>query len=166
MPNVYPFWKSESPFSNWWIKTLPGKNYQFEENGVKYLCTEQYMMAKKALLFKDSVSHDLIMKATTPKEHKKLGKLVRNFDQTIWDQTCRRIVYDGLLAKFSQHPEARKALLDTKDAIICEASPYDRIWGVGLRPTNPDAKNPKKWKGTNFLGYELMNVRNTLTSES
>ena len=104
------------------------------------------------------------MLATDPKEHKRLGRLVKNFKEDVWNQKCRKIMYDGLLLKFSQHPVAQKALLNTGDKIICEASPYDGIWGVKLASTDPRVLDPKQWKGTNFLGYELMNVRKTLAS--
>ena len=53
-------------------------------------------------------------------------------------------------------------IVDTGDKILVEASPYDRIWGIGLSATHPDAKNPAKWKGENLLGKVLMDVRNEL----
>jgi ribA/ribD-fused uncharacterized protein len=164
MTTVFPFFKSDSPFSNWWMTPLTGKDYQFiSSDGTKYICTEQWMMAEKARLFNDPISETKIMTATNPKEYKRLGRLVKNFKDDVWNQKCRQIMYDGLLLKFSQHPIAKKALIDTGNAIICEASPYDEIWGVKLGPEDPRVLDPKQWKGTNFLGYELMNVRKTLT---
>jgi ribA/ribD-fused uncharacterized protein len=165
MSTVFPFYTSKSPFSNWWVEPIDGKDHQFKSSdGTKYICTEQWMMAEKARLFNDSASETKIMATVSPKEHKKLGRTVQNFRQDVWDQKCRQIMYNGLLLKFSQHPIAKKALLDTGNLIICEASPYDSIWGVKLGEDDPRVLDPKQWKGTNFLGYELMNVRKTLTT--
>lgn len=53
-------------------------------------------------------------------------------------------------------------LLETGDAVLVEASPLDKIWGIGLARDNADASNPKKWKGLNLLGKALMAVREDL----
>ena len=58
--------------------------------------------------------------------------------------------------------QLQKILLDTGNKIIAEASPYDKIWGVGMAATNPNIKNPAKWNGLNLLGQVLMNVREDL----
>lgn len=162
MTKVFPFFQNGSPFSNWYTLPLANKDYQFEVDGTKYVCSEQYMMAEKARLFKDDKILSKIMSTNSPKEHKRYGRLVSNFNPKIWDSNCKSIVQKGLLAKFTQHPIARKALLDTDNMIICEASPYDIIWGIGISETHPDIQNPQKWKGSNYLGEILMNVRTIL----
>lgn len=71
-------------------------------------------------------------------------------------------VYTGNLLKFSQNEELKQKLLDTENKILVEASPYDKIWGIGLSVSDKDFYNPILWKGENLLGKILMKVRNTL----
>ena len=142
-------------FSQWY----PAK---FTINNIMYYNAEQYMMAEKAKLFGDDYIYNQILKTTDPSICKQLGRQIKNFDEDLWKENCEKIVYNGNLAKFSQNIDLKKKLLDTKTAILAEASPYDKIWGVGLSVNNPDFKDPKKWKGTNYLGKALMKVRDTL----
>ena len=72
------------------------------------------------------------------------------------------IVYEGLVAKFSQNEELKKRLLETGNDILAECAVKDRIWGIGLSMTDSDRQDMSKWKGSNLLGYALMMVRNTL----
>ena len=85
--------------------------------------------------------------------------LLEGFDKEQWDKACDGIVKRGNQAKFSQNPELKEFLLKTGKRILVEASPRDRIWGIGMGRSNPDAENPLKWKGTNLLGFALTEVR-------
>ena len=69
------------------------------------------------------------------------------------------IVVAGNLAKFEQNVALERYLLGTGDAVLVEASPRDRIWGIGMGASNPDAQNPERWRGGNLLGFALMEVR-------
>lgn len=53
--------------------------------------------------------------------------------------------------------ELKRQLLATGDKLLVEASPYDRIWGVGFGAANAD-QNRANW-GLNLLGKALMRVR-------
>ncbi|MMZ61786.1 Swarming motility protein YbiA [compost metagenome] len=134
----------------------------FEVEGTKYSCAEQFMMAEKARLFGDSEMLEAILGAKHPKEMKAYGRAVRNFDKEIWDSACYGIVKRGSLAKFSQNPELGDYLKATKNRILVEASPRDRIWGIGMGQSNPDAENPVKWRGRNLLGFALTEARDEL----
>ena len=46
--------------------------------------------------------------------------------------------------------------------VLVEASPDDRIWGIGLAADNLNINNPHLWQGTNLLGSALMEVRSLL----
>lgn len=135
----------------------------FTLEGVTYQTCEQYMMAKKALLFGDFEKYSQIMKERDPKKDKALGKTVANFDHDLWQSCNEEIVYHANLAKFSQNPDLREALLATGDKILVEASPSDKIYGIGLEASDPVARDPQKWKGSNLLGTTLCRVRDDLT---
>lgn len=139
-------------FSQW-------KCCSFVEDGIKFNCAEQYMMYHKAKLFGDDRIAKQILELSNPKEQKKLGRLVKNFDEKIWDKHKYEIVKNGNILKFSQNPNLKKELLSTRTSILVEASPYDRVWGIGIGEMDPSRHNPKNWKGENLLGFALTEVR-------
>jgi ribA/ribD-fused uncharacterized protein len=135
---------------------------RFVVNGVEYNCCEQYMMAEKAAVFGDEDARAQILATRDPRKQKAFGRKVRGFDENVWNSVCRGIVYVGNLARFSQDGTMRKALLATSTKTIVEASPMDRIWGIGIAQDDERALDPAKWQGTNWLGVALMQVRDTL----
>lgn len=147
----------EGCLSQWWP-------CRFTVDGADYSCAEQFMMAEKARLFGDRAMLEAIMAAKRPKEMKAYGRAVQNFDQTLWSESCYELVLRGNLAKFSQDPALSAYLLGTKNRILVEASPRDRIWGIGMGKRNPDAENPMKWRGRNLLGFALTEARDRLRS--
>lgn len=134
----------------------------FTIEGISYSSCEQYMMAKKALLFHDLEYYSLILKEKDPSKCKAYGKLVHNFDSDVWDLNCHEIVYNANYAKFTQNIDLKKLLIETKDKILVEASPFDNIWGIGLSKEDSNCLNPLKWKGKNQLGKILMEVRSKI----
>src|SRR5579884_725474 len=138
---------------------------QFVIDGAEYNCCEQYMMAEKARVFGDDATLQKILASASPRQQKALGRTVRRFDEILWSKVCRGIVYSGNLARFDQNPEHRELLLATGIKTIVEASPVDRIWGIGLAPDDPRALDESSWRGTNWLGIALMQVRDTLRRE-
>lgn len=132
--------------------------------GTKYANCEQYMMAQKAILFNDKDIYHKIMITTNPSVIKNLGRKIKNFDEEIWDLHKKRIIFEGNFAKFSQNNNLLEKLLETKELILAEASPYDRIYGIGMKVDDPNIQDTSKW-GDNLLGCTLMNVRNLLISD-
>lgn len=120
------------------------------------------MMAQKALLFDHKEIYDKIIAAKSPAEAKTLGRQVRNFDEVVWNTNRFALVVEGNLQKFSQHPDLKEFLLNTKERVLVEASPVDKIWGIGLAVDSDRADNPKRWNGLNLLGFALMQVRDML----
>lgn len=149
------FWQIASPFSNW-------HKSSFVHNGVTYSCAEQYMMHMKALAFDDVEVAALIMETNEPRHHKMLGREVRNFDASTWSAICKEVMVDGLVSKFLQNPNCLEALLASGETILVEASPYDKIWGIGMLESDPNATDQTKWLGQNLLGFVLMEVRDVI----
>lgn len=130
--------------------------------GDAYPTAEHWMMAGKARMFSDDKALAAILAAGSPKQAKALGREVRGFDAARWDDAKREIVMSGNLAKFSQHKELGQFLLSTGNKVIVEASPVDRVWGIGLAADDQRAENPLQWRGENLLGFVLMDVRDQL----
>ncbi|EAV9872853.1 NADAR family protein [Listeria monocytogenes] len=146
---------SKSCFSQWWICS-------FKVDGVEYNCAEQFMMAEKAKLFNDMEMREKILAAKHPKQAKDFGRLIRGFQEDIWLKNRFNIVMRANQAKFSQNEELKKFLMQTKNRILVEASPVDKIWGIGIAADNKNVENPLYWKGLNLLGFALMAVRDEL----
>ena len=143
---------SDSVFSQWWPCT-------FLIEGVTYSSTEQYMMAEKARLFGDADAHTAILASDDPSRCKALGRKVKGFEEARWAAARFTIVTAGNVAKFGQDAALRAYLIATGDDILVEASPTDRIWGIGLAQSNPHAADPNYWRGANLLGFALVRAR-------
>lgn len=147
------FWGSY--LSNWF-------NCRFKDGQFTYHSSEAYLMAHKALLFNDKESAEKIIESKDPKKQKELGKLVKGFNEAMWNQHKFDIMVKGLVLKFEQNPNLKKQLLATGNKIIVEGSPKDKIWGVGLHYNDELILDEKNWKGKNLLGKALMKARDLL----
>lgn len=147
------------PFSQWHPCTFEG---QLLRGGpfIQFNCAEQYMMASKAFVFNDDDTLAEILKATSTKEQKELGRKVKNFNLPYWESVARNIVFRGNWYKFDQNDDLANILLRTEEKILVEDADYDPVWGVGLAWNDPLILDEKNWKGTNWLGKCLMKVRN------
>ena len=137
----------------------------FEVDGVTYNCAEQYMMAGKARVFNDEETLGKILSASDPKIIKALGREVKNFDADKWAAVSKEIVVKGNLHKFAQNIMLFQFLRETGNRVLVEASPYDTIWGIGMKESDTGITNPHNWKGLNQLGFALMEVRDLLMVE-
>ena len=149
------FFTEASPFSQWY-------RCSFTAGANKFNCAEQYMMHGKALLFDDAAAAAKILAADHPREHKALGRKVKGFVDTTWKREREAIVRAGNHAKFTQNPTLRELLLATKGTTLVEASPFDKIWGIGLAASDARAQDPQQWKGQNLLGKILTALRDEL----
>ncbi|MFD8598860.1 NADAR family protein [Kitasatospora sp. NPDC059646] len=138
--------------SQWWPSP-------FTVDGVDYPTAEHWMMAGKARLFGDHEIVPRILDARTPAEAKKLGRLVAGFDPARWEAHRFDLVVAGSVAKFEQDERLRDYLLLTGARVLVEASPLDRIWGIGLAADDEKANSPAQWRGLNLLGFALMEAR-------
>ena len=120
------------------------------------------MMYQKALCFHDDAVAAQILSTTDVAEIKALGRSVSNYDDSLWNGVRQIVVFEGLLAKFSQNEELKEQLKATGNAVLAECAVKDRIWGIGLSMKDPGRLNKAKWNGQNLLGYALMVVRERL----
>lgn len=145
-----------SCFSQWAMRDI-------EIDEIVYNCCEQAMMAEKARLFNDEYALGQIMRSRNPAIQKSWGRKVKNFDKDKWeDFIAKNIVFKANYAKFTQHEDLKKILLDTKDKIIVEASPSDCIWGIGMACDDSGIEDPTNWRGSNWLGEIIMKVREAI----
>ncbi len=147
-----------SCFSQWYSSS-------FSINGVAFKTAEHWMMYEKARLFEDDKIQEKILLSNSPGAAKALGREVSGFSQSIWDDQKVSIVTKGNYHKFSQNESLKHFLLNTGERVLVEASPVDKIWGIGLAGNHDHSHNPHKWKGQNLLGFVLMEVRDQLRNE-
>lgn len=141
--------------SNWFLS-------DFTVDEVKYSSVEQFMMYKKAIRFQDIEKAQQILSTNDVAVIKEYGRQVKGYNDSIWCGIRQMVVYEGLLAKFSQNNILRNKLLQTHNDILAECAVKDRVWGIGLSMKNPERLDLAKWRGQNLLGYTLMMVRDEL----
>lgn len=164
--NKLLFWQNNSPLSNWYPGLKIQSPWGVGNQTLVFDNSEAIFMFLKAMLFKDPETAQLIADKQDPSNVKRLGRQVKNFDQEIWDQEKEEIMYLACMMKFTRDPDMMEHLLKTNDLELVEASPYDTIWGIGLRPDDPKAPYEENWLGQNLLGKVLMRVRAEIVAEA
>jgi ribA/ribD-fused uncharacterized protein len=164
LPSFLPFWghtpQGTSPvgpwvLSQWWPSG-------FVHQGIEYFHAEGFLMAAKARLFGDKKALAPILEAENPAVAKYHGRLVQGFDEDVWIEHRYHVAITGNLAKFSQDDLLRSYLVSTAPKVLMEASPRDRIWGIGLSASDRRCVLPSEWLGQNLLGFALAEVRDHL----
>jgi ribA/ribD-fused uncharacterized protein len=132
----------------------------FTYKGHKFNNSEQAFMWEKANFFGDTQMAYQILQTPVAHEAKGLGRKVKNYNDWKWSQVRFDYMYDVCLAKFQQNKKLKQQLL--KDYNFVEASPYDKIWGIGMAEHQEGIEDPNNWKGQNLLGKVLDKVRETI----
>ena len=153
------FWNPKG--ANGWLSQWEPSVF-VDQVGHKFVTAEQYMMASKALLFEDYEALDVIMASDNPKVAQRAGRKVRGFIEEVWNKHRIDIVVQGNVYKFSQNERLKKFLLGTAKRSLIEASPYDRIWGIGFKAADA-FENEELW-GMNLLGNAIMEARRQVRS--
>jgi ribA/ribD-fused uncharacterized protein len=124
-------------------------------------------MWQKANLFGDWEISNELTKPMHPKDAKALGRKVAKFDSDVWSCVGYGFMVYANYLKFTQHEDLKKELLETGDLFLVEASPYDKIWGIGLGLDEDDyvLRDPLNWDGKNLLGKALVEVRSLLLNK-
>lgn len=156
---MFKFFGPSNLFSNWYQSKYNLDSHEF-------FCVEQGFMYEKAILFGDKITaNQILITPYDPKTYKALGRRVLNFDEKTWEDNREEYMIKHLRARVSQDSVLRKALLGTKDKIIVEASPFDKIWGIGLYSSDPRSDDPSNWRGLNLLGKAYMKLRQEILEE-
>lgn len=165
------FWETKSPFSQWYKCNFEGASSLFindeerkkllghDKDTLVFTSAEQFMMYHKAILFLDNEIASALLRETNARKIKELGRQVKDFDEEVWSFFRSRVVYEGNKAKFRQNPDLLNSLTNTMGTTLVEASPNDKIWGIGLTEDDPRAKRRESWEGTNLLGEILTLLR-------
>lgn len=148
------------PFTYYFCPSLFG-----DLDSISVPFSELAIMACKAAFFGDWETYDRILVCSKPSHCKKLGRLVKNFDEYKWSDVREGIAFSILKAKFESSFSMRSILCNTKGKILAEASPTDRIWGIGLSISDGRSHNVSEWRGKNILGFTLMKVRDSISNK-
>lgn len=150
----YYFWNTI--YSQWYMNK--NKDYLFTDNSVGFITAEHYMMYHKALTFNDIETANKILETVHPSAVKRLGREVKNYNDEVWSEKRYGVVLNGNILKFSQNKDLLNDLKKYKDKIFVEASPEDKIWGIGLHYGDDRVLDEKQWKGQNLLGKAINDV--------
>ena len=155
-----------------WLSNFRRTSFDYDYNGEgnphRFFCTEQAFMYCKARFFNDLQTAQLILDANTPQEAKGLGRKVRNYVDAKWD----KVRYDYMVAvnleRFRQDDFLKEKILNPEydGKTFVEASPIDKIWGVGLALDDNNVFDETKWQGRNLLGKVLTEVRQIIKGET
>ncbi len=113
--------------------------------------SEHYFQAQK---FDGTEFEEKVRIAPTPKDAANLGRNRKFPLRRDWEEVKDDIMREALRAKFTQHKELKKILLETGAAQLVEHTANDRYWGDG-----------GDGSGRNMLGLLLMELREELKKE-
>ena len=153
------FWMPDEEFgffSQWYPKT-------FHVDGQRYYTAEHWMMATKAKFFGDMQTYKMILDEPEPEKVRDLGRLIKPFDSKVWAQHSFEVVLSGNRVKF-QDSDLKERMLATGDRLLVEASPTDRLWGIGYDAAHA-ADHFDEW-GQNLMGTVMMQIRAELRGQT
>jgi len=136
-----------------------------EDRCVMCSYSEKAIMLCKAALMGDRKSYLAIAALdgkSRPDEAKRMGRNVQGWDDKLWHQNVCLVAFEVVHQKFSKSKELQSVLLGTGDAVIAEATSNDVNWGIGIDIGDKRVLCPAQWRGTNILGWALMESRKAL----
>lgn len=148
------FFSWKDMFSNHHRSKVPFFLPRHERQGVRFFTGENFMMYEKAMLFGDTEKAQEICAAFKPQRAKELGRQVAGFDNAVWELRREGVMFNLVYCRLVYDLEVRREALTHRLAgrDFVEASPWDKIWGVGLKEDDPKIDDPINWRGLNLLG--------------
>lgn len=131
---------------------------RFVHQGVMFESSEQCYQHRKALFEEDDETADYILSLTDPVECKKAGGSIQSSKE--WNDTCEEVMLEVIRSKFEQNESIRKFLLNTKDALLYEATKGE-FWGIDS-VINAKETHEEQGKGKNRFGLILIALRSEL----
>ena len=119
-------------------------------------------MWAKALYFRDfECAEKILAEKDSPMACKNLGRQVKNYDDVAWEKVRYEMMLKPNIERFLQDQDLQNKIIDSKfdGLMFVEASPWDRIWGIGLKQSDPGCEDASKWKGRNLLGKVITESR-------
>lgn len=158
------FFSRDDIFSNFAVTPFLYEKKSDDMFGVRgesvfFQCSEQGYMYEKCLFFNRFGMAKNCIDVTDPRDVKRIGRSIPNFNDERWNEVSFDKMYDVLMCKFSNNKEAKEELINSGNKILVEASPYDKIWGCGIGVDDDDVLQEENWTGENRLGEVLMKVR-------
>ncbi|AXN57782.1 hypothetical protein [Acinetobacter phage ABPH49] len=133
------FFSYKDMFSNHFRSERPFFSPRHERDGVKFYTGEHFMMYEKAKLFGDEEISKKILETFHPQEAKKLGRLVKGFNNDVWEYHREDIIFSIVYCRLVYDQHLRLSALNHRmdGRSFVEASPWDKIYGIGLKETDP-----------------------------
>jgi hypothetical protein len=125
--------------------------YPITMKGKQWPTAEHYFQGQK---FAGTEHEHTIRKLASPMIAARKGRSRELPLRLDWESVKDDIMREALYAKFTQHPELHKLLLETGDAVLVEHTRNDCYWGDG-----------GDGSGKNRLGLLLMELREELQVE-
>ena len=138
---------------------------EFYLSGLHFTSVTHYLHYKKAIVFENDKIARMILETDDIIIQAQLAAQIRRFCQRAWKELCLKAFFDGTIAKFEHHSDLKDALLEKTGTLFVQAGQYDSVWGNGLRPDDPDNHNLSAWRGSNWGGYLLTEVREHLLAK-
>jgi ribA/ribD-fused uncharacterized protein len=123
----------------------------FKIGGKIWKTSEHYFQAQK---FAGTEHEEELRLVDSPMVVARMGRSRQRPLRRDWETVKDDIMREALRAKFTQHEDLKKILLETGDAILVEHTANDNYWGDG-----------GDGSGRNMLGKLLMELREELVDE-
>ena len=150
--------------ANGWCPISRNHPAAFLIEGKRYRAPNHYYQTMKAGFFGDKDCEEEIRKTFSVRDLPAVAQQIKNFSMYQWEPEAYKAMKHAVRERFSQSDKCRKFLLGTENRMIVFGSVYEQHWGTGIAFTDADNLDPSKWKGHNYMGTILMELRDEFRS--